>query len=258
MLSTTTSRVKKGFTLIELLVVIAIIALLAAILFPVFARARENARRSSCQSNLKQVGLGFMQYAQDYDEAMPQPISFPSSGGVWECWQSRLAPYIKSSQVFQCPSDSNKTASHGSYWPNGGAFHSSYGYNRNFGVSSGSTYSSGQNAAGARLSVITHPTKTVLATDTGGSPDAAKPAAEWTPEPCAFLLDETTNDVNVAATGTVCSSQDLKAGPSARHLETTNVLWADGHVKSHRVETFYNVGVDSPCLNLDQNSTSCP
>src|SRR5687768_5924591 len=64
----------KGFTLIELLVVIAIIAILAAILFPVFARARENARRSSCQSNLKQIGLGFAQYTQDYDEKMPITI----------------------------------------------------------------------------------------------------------------------------------------------------------------------------------------
>src|SRR5687767_6194063 len=62
---------KSGFTLIELLVVIAIIAILAAILFPVFARARENARRASCQSNLKQVGLGFVQYTQDYDERYP-------------------------------------------------------------------------------------------------------------------------------------------------------------------------------------------
>src|SRR5687767_10691477 len=70
MTRSTTTR-KTAFTLIELLVVIAIIALLAAILFPVFARARENARRAGCQSNLKQIGLGIMQYSQDYDELMP-------------------------------------------------------------------------------------------------------------------------------------------------------------------------------------------
>ena len=64
-------RTTRGFTLIELLVVIAIISVLAAILFPVFARARENARRTSCLSNLKQIGLAFLQYTQDYDEAYP-------------------------------------------------------------------------------------------------------------------------------------------------------------------------------------------
>ena len=70
---------KKGFTLIELLVVIAIISTLAAILFPIFARARENARRASCMSNLKQIGLGFMQYTQDYDEEFPPALYC----GVW-------------------------------------------------------------------------------------------------------------------------------------------------------------------------------
>src|SRR5438093_9620550 len=72
---------KLGFTLIELLVVIAIIAILAAILFPVFARARENARRSSCQSNLKQLGLGFQMYTQDYDERLPAAGDYGAAGG---------------------------------------------------------------------------------------------------------------------------------------------------------------------------------
>jgi prepilin-type N-terminal cleavage/methylation domain-containing protein/prepilin-type processing-associated H-X9-DG protein len=95
-------RNSKGFTLIELLVVIAIIAILAAILFPVFARARENARRASCQSNLKQIGLGIIQYAQDFDGYMP-PSQLGADPALYS-WPTLMFPYIKSAQVFVCPS----------------------------------------------------------------------------------------------------------------------------------------------------------
>jgi prepilin-type N-terminal cleavage/methylation domain-containing protein len=102
---------RQGFTLIELLVVIAIIAILAAILFPVFARARENARRASCQSNLKQIGLGWMQYTQDYDERMvPMSTSGGTSGSAF-AWNRVIQPYLKSMQIFQCPSN-DKPASY--------------------------------------------------------------------------------------------------------------------------------------------------
>ena len=92
--STSVNRRKSGFTLIELLVVIAIIAILAAILFPVFARARENARRSSCQSNEKQIALGFKQYIQDNNER------YPASGG----WNTAIFDYTKSEAILKCPS----------------------------------------------------------------------------------------------------------------------------------------------------------
>jgi len=101
---------RRGFTLIELLVVIAIIAILAAILFPVFARAREKARQSSCLSNLKQIGLGALMYAQDYDERFTIPVACPSVTNcfVWSEATGQqyrpLNPYIKNQQIWQCPS----------------------------------------------------------------------------------------------------------------------------------------------------------
>lgn len=97
-------RYKKhsAFTLIELLVVIAIIAMLAAILFPVFGRARDNARRVSCQSNLKQIGLGAMQYSSDYDDYV-----VPNNSNPQRSYAETLQPYVKSTQIFICPNDTS-------------------------------------------------------------------------------------------------------------------------------------------------------
>lgn len=105
---------RTGFTLIELLVVIAIIAILAAILFPVFAKAREQARKTSCLSNLKQLGLGVTQYLQDYDEKFPfgnnwaDLTNFTNGYG----WGAQVAPYIKNTQIFVCPSDATWSDGH--------------------------------------------------------------------------------------------------------------------------------------------------
>ncbi len=106
----------KGFTLIELLIVIAIIAILAAILFPVFGRARENARRTSCASNLKQLGLAMIQYAQDYDERYA-PLQNAVTAD-WESWDTKIAPYVgmkvkegSPAMIFRCPSDPAQRAS---------------------------------------------------------------------------------------------------------------------------------------------------
>ncbi len=91
---------RRGFTLIELLVVIAIIAILAAILFPVFARAREKARQTSCNSNLKQIGTAVLMYAQDYDERLPDHCGQRTAA----CWAVSIYPYVANAQIFACPS----------------------------------------------------------------------------------------------------------------------------------------------------------
>lgn len=109
---------RPGFTLIELLVVIAIIAILAAVLFPVFAQAREKARQTSCLSNMKQMAIALVSYSTDYDETMP--VAFPRmpaiNGGNSKDmpWDSQLQPYVKSVQVFTCPSDYVARAASGS------------------------------------------------------------------------------------------------------------------------------------------------
>jgi prepilin-type N-terminal cleavage/methylation domain-containing protein/prepilin-type processing-associated H-X9-DG protein len=196
---------RSAFTLIELLVVIAIIAILAAILFPVFAKAREKARQTSCLSNLKQLSLGFLQYAQDYDEKYPDggqggdtsgagwivaPVATTSaqnlqgnvtSGGVY--------PYVKSSQVYVCPDDANTGR------------HLSYSENMYFGFSP-------PTAAGTPLA---------LASIDGASTSI-------------LLIDEqiTLNDGNFRPCGD--SSSRVHTGGS-------NYAYADGHAKWRRPET---------------------
>ena len=109
---------RHGFTLIELLVVIAIIAILAAILFPVFARAREKARQTTCLSNEKQLGLVFMQYTTDYDETMPASLQKPG-------WAAETFPYVKSADTYACPDDTSTTA-------DPSRSRCSYAFNQNF------------------------------------------------------------------------------------------------------------------------------
>ncbi len=116
-------RSRKGFTLIELLVVIAIIAILAAILFPVFAKAREKARQITCLSNEKQIGLAIMQYVQDYDETYPPYYNHNGSDYV-NFWDICIEPYIKSDGVFNCPSRTTKRSGGATIWKA-----TSYSYN---------------------------------------------------------------------------------------------------------------------------------
>lgn len=144
---------KRGFTLIELLVVIAIIGILAAILFPVFARARENARRANCQSNLKQIYLGITQYTQDYDEFLPPHQATTAASTTSTPFRDLLQPYIKSQQVFKCPSDSTDA--------------DSYGYNY--------FYLSVNNLEPMKLAAIANVAETIMMTDSGAGPAWSAP-----------------------------------------------------------------------------------
>jgi prepilin-type N-terminal cleavage/methylation domain-containing protein/prepilin-type processing-associated H-X9-DG protein len=114
---------RTGFTLIELLTVIAIIGILAALIFPVFARAREAARKASCASNLKQLGAALLMYAQDYDEVLPQfsqSTDYLGWGGYALAdgprWADMIFPYVKNAQLFDCPSSRDRTAVYPGGW----------------------------------------------------------------------------------------------------------------------------------------------
>ena len=200
---------RTGFTLIELLVVIAIIAILAAILFPVFARARENARRTACLSNLKQIGLGLLQYTQDYDEKYA-PYSVPQAGYTNAGWAVAIQPYLKSWQLMYCPSVSGGGSTSAPGIVN-------YSYNLHLGYDgaliTGRSLSDLQNSA---LTVAALDTAEVYSNfwDTGC--DASYDCSGYTPGLATFMFGVKTS----ATTGT-----------TTRHLEGQNFLFADGHAK---------------------------
>ncbi len=243
----TPRKVFQAFTLIELLVVIAIIAILAAILFPVFARARENARRSSCTSNLKQIGLGLIQYSQDYDEQMPMDQFGPDNdisgyGGRYK-WMDAAYPYIKSEQIFNCPSDSFGTLG-GTNRKN-----SLYKYHKGDGTSGGYDYGSyGANVAYYDDAGASPPFGTRIGY--GGpvkmasmSQIQAPTTTIWVTETAPFYDDDyTTYQIywsNASVEPTVfrdATGFERLNRITARHLETAVVLWCDGHVKSVRLD----------------------
>ena len=224
----------RGFTLIELLVVIAIIAILAAILFPAFAKARESARRISCTSNLKQIGMAAIQYTQEYDEKYVQ-TDFGWNGSVSQYgWMQTLQPYVKSTQLFKCPSDTQtgipgfaNPAPAGYVDP----FHTSYIMNTGM-----------RDLSAADVKV---PSSTVYITDGGarGVNSMAAVTENSEAKGRAFILGDvasTTLKDNYAA-GVLANDATVSAwaAPAVRHLETTNVLFTDGHVKSMRPNAFY-------------------
>jgi prepilin-type N-terminal cleavage/methylation domain-containing protein/prepilin-type processing-associated H-X9-DG protein len=228
----------RAFTLIELLVVIAIIAILAAILFPVFAQAREKARQAACLSNMKQLGIATNMYAQDYDESLPMWHWGRRTQPQPLIWYHALKPYVKNLAVYVCGSDQRKTLDPGwgpqATWPELGktwAAHISYGYNEP--IHNGNDTGTGTPGGPINMAQLDEPAAYYLVADcasalTAGWCDNAKNGTgrrlvrvawpmrtSWWEELPVNLKPEQLADLN----------------RYARHMGGANLTFADGHAK---------------------------
>jgi prepilin-type N-terminal cleavage/methylation domain-containing protein/prepilin-type processing-associated H-X9-DG protein len=239
---------KKAFTLIELLVVIAIIAILAAILFPVFARARENARRASCVSNMKQIGLGILQYTQDYDERYPKPLSgdwgngsgvagfqlqtdksmpgaifqstdnkgdaYNNPNAYVKTWMDFVYPYVKSTQIFICPSQNQGPRAN-------------YGYSSAIGGVYRPEFSGGSSRQiPMSLAELPSPSQAVMVLD--------------------YVSYYSTWAIKSQFMAYVDASDENSRRLVSPHLEGTSVCFADGHAKWYsRTNSLLRSGTDS-------------
>ncbi len=219
---------RRAFTLIELLVVIAIIAILAAILFPVFARAREKARQTSCLSNQKQMALAAMQYLQDYDETFPMSVYMAFRGNI-PCaftFLSAIEPYVKNKQVYQCPSEPRALDIDAAFrllgLPGGecgGFTWASYNFNYAVFEDGNNNNLTGANHAVVKLAEIQYPAETTLA-----------------------------SDGNLAARSN-CGFNLFDSPAQARHNEIANASYADGHAKTFKAK-------ESGCVGMNVNGNA--
>jgi prepilin-type N-terminal cleavage/methylation domain-containing protein/prepilin-type processing-associated H-X9-DG protein len=204
---------RRGFTLIELLVVIAIIAILAAILFPVFAKAREKARQTSCLSNLKQIGTCVLMYAQDYDETYPLEFSITSDPASQTpyTWPNRVMPYVKNMQLFKCPSDSRPPTAD---FTGCRTIMESYAWNAFFGRETDCGYA----ATTLSLGDVAAPSQCALLWDDSADWDVASYGGKY-------------NTIDNPDCAKSFDAEVLKG----RHNGGDNFMFADGHAKWYRL-----------------------
>jgi prepilin-type N-terminal cleavage/methylation domain-containing protein len=199
------NRTPRGFTLIELLVVISIIALLAALLFPTFAQAREKARQTACVSNTRQIAQAILMYAQDYDEALP-PVAYEEADGDDKTWPELIGTYVRNDGVFLCPSDTRSQ-------------HISYGLNELAFVD----LEDDPATPPLYLAAFRTPAATVMLGDMGTRDDYQEPV------PDVLKMVEPGDDLD----------DEDDARPAARHFQRVSLGFMDGHVKPMLLGDFY-------------------
>jgi len=198
---------RKGFTLIELLVVIAIIAILAAILFPVFARAREKARQASCLSNVKEMALGCQMYTQDYDDTIVPCYLSPPCPAACNTWWEFLDPYVKNSQIWNCPSAVMTCPPAATGYPHACGSSIDYGMNAEL-----ATYGN----TARKLADVKYPAESIIMFD-----------GDWT---------RSTTDYSTTNAWDMHYSYHPSRFIPDRHNGGANLAFMDGHAKFHTIK----------------------
>lgn len=252
------SNIRRGsnaFTLIELLVVIAIIAILAAILFPVFAQAREKARQTSCLSNMKQMNTGVLMYIQDYDESYPNSAMFCSrvqsplnaANSPWPIWLYCIYPYVKNWDIYSCPSDPDSIPASDTV---NRYYYTSYGYNYGYFSNFTDSYPCPGGAThgwpGISQASVLRPANIITFVDNSGKAAGTRSAAGYwfagstVNAPDASPSEKTFYAPGETGWGKGCQSYhglsagnkwDQLGGVHPRHSDGANAAFSDGHVK---------------------------
>ena len=238
------NTVPHAFTLIELLVVIAIIAILAAILFPVFAQAREKARQASCASNLKQLGTATLMYEQDYDETVPCYVNATTVSGTGApsyYWANALDPYVKLRQVWYCPSFARDSGA-----PSANS--STYGANYDHVIRSNDA-----NPPALGLAEFSRPAELLLFADTLDAVEEKAKDNLCSSFQAGFLRTyclQASTAINVTPaqpshSPAACGVLKTTAGVASRHNGGANIAFLDSHVKWLKAETIYQKETDA-------------